>query len=78
LSVFLCQGENDPIFPLHVGQANYEYFRSKASSVKYVIYPTGHKVTSNNKSDVVAWLRNELAMSDQANSSGNQNKVSSL
>lgn len=60
LSVFLCQGEKDPIFPLPVGKANYEYFRSKAESVKYTIYPTEHKVTSNNKIDVVTWLRHEL------------------
>ncbi|WP_338447983.1 alpha/beta hydrolase-fold protein [Niallia oryzisoli] len=60
LSVFLCQGENDPIFPLPVGQANYDYFRDKAGSVKFTIYPTEHKVTRNNMIDVVAWLRHEL------------------
>ncbi|WP_084786732.1 alpha/beta hydrolase [Bacillus tuaregi] len=60
LNVFLCQGENDPIFPLNVGQANYNYFRDKAESVKYTIYPTEHKITKNNQYDVVAWLRHEL------------------
>jgi len=60
LSVFLCQGASDPIFPIHIGQANYDYFSDKTESVKYTIYPADHTVTSNNKKDVAAWLRNEL------------------
>jgi phospholipase/carboxylesterase len=60
LSVFLCQGAADPIFPLNIGQENYDYFREQAGSVKYTIYPTAHEISANNKQDVVAWLREEL------------------
>jgi phospholipase/carboxylesterase len=60
LSVFLCQGVADPIFPLHIGQENYDYLREQVESVKYTIYPTAHEISDNNKQDVVAWFRQEL------------------
>ncbi|KAA9012292.1 alpha/beta hydrolase [Niallia endozanthoxylica] len=65
LSVFLCQGATDPIFPLNIGQENYDYLFEKARSVKYTIYPTAHEVSDNNKQDVVAWLRQELETNTQ-------------
>lgn len=60
LSVFLCQGLNDPIFPLKIGQESYSYFREHANSVKYSIYPAAHEITDNTVEDVTAWLRRQL------------------
>jgi phospholipase/carboxylesterase len=60
LSCFLCQGATDPIFPLNIGQENYDYLSERAGFVKYTIYPTAHEISDNNKQDVVAWLRQEL------------------
>jgi phospholipase/carboxylesterase len=65
LSVFLCQGAADPIFPLNIGQENYDYLLERVESVKYTIYPTTHKISDNNKQDVVAWLRQELEKNTQ-------------
>jgi phospholipase/carboxylesterase len=66
LSVFLCQGAEDPIFPLNIGQENYDYLREQAESVKYTIYPTAHEISDNNRQDVVAWLRQELEKNNQS------------
>ena len=71
LSVFLCQGAADPIFPLNIGQENYDYLREQVESVKYTIYPTAHEISDNNKQDVVAWLRQELEK-DTQNKESNQ------
>lgn len=60
LHVFLCQGATDPIFPLKVGQENYDYLTEKAASLKYTIYPAAHEISENNKQDIVAWFRQAL------------------
>ena len=39
----------DPIFPLNIGNENYDYFREQAKSIKYTIYPTTHEISDNNK-----------------------------
>ena len=59
LSVFLTQGESDPIFPLNVGQETYDYLRLHAGSVKYTIYPAGHEISQDNQRDLVSWLRHD-------------------
>jgi phospholipase/carboxylesterase len=71
LSVFLCQGATDPVFPLNIGQENYDYLSEHTSAVKYTIYPTAHEISENNKKDIVAWLRQELKSSTQ-NEESNQ------
>lgn len=65
LSVFLCQGAKDPIFPLNIGQENYDYLSEQAESVKYTIYPTAHEISTNNQQDIVAWLQQELDQNNQ-------------
>ncbi|MGG3681798.1 alpha/beta hydrolase [Aeribacillus sp. FSL K6-3256] len=59
LSVFLTQGESDHIFPLNIGQENYDYLRKHAASVKYTIYPAGHEISQDNQRDIVSWLRQD-------------------
>lgn len=61
LSVFHCQGDTDPIFPLHIGFENDTYLRKNAHKVKCSIYPNGHKISENAKQDVINWLRYEIS-----------------
>lgn len=62
MSVFITQGETDEIFPLHVGQENYDYLRLIAGSVKYTIYPAGHEITTEIQKDVVTWLKQDSVL----------------
>jgi phospholipase/carboxylesterase len=55
-SVFIAHGERDQIFPLSIGQENYDYFREKTENVTYKVYPIGHSVSQEEKNDVVAWF----------------------
>jgi phospholipase/carboxylesterase len=61
-SFLITQGEKDEIFPLNVGLENYEYLRQNAGSVKYIIYPTGHVVTTDMKCDLVSWIVKDAAV----------------
>lgn len=61
-SFLITQGEKDEIFPLNVGIENYEYLRQNAGPVKYIIYPTGHEVTTDMKCDLVSWILRDAAM----------------
>jgi len=62
MSVFVTQGETDEIFPLNVGQENYEFFRQHAGSVKYTIYPAGHEITNEIQNDLVLWLKQDALL----------------
>ena len=53
---FNAHGEGDQIFPLSIGQENYDYFKEKAEIVTYKVYPIGHSVSQEEKNDVVAWF----------------------
>ncbi|MFC3885546.1 alpha/beta hydrolase [Bacillus songklensis] len=72
MSVFLCQGESDPIFPLNIGQENYDYLHEHAGSVKYTIYPSAHEISLNNQRDLITWLHEDSL------SCGEKKKSSSL
>lgn len=61
-SFMVMQGETDEIFPIHVGQENYEYLRKHAGSVKFTIYPSGHEVTADMKRDLVSWIANNAVI----------------
>ncbi|MZQ99667.1 MAG: esterase [Acidaminobacter sp.] len=56
-SVFIGHGERDQIFPISIGQENYDYFNEKTESVTYKVYPIGHSVSQEEKNDVVEWFR---------------------
>ena len=70
LSVFLCQGLHDTVFPLQVGQVSFDYFREHARSVKYSIYPTEHEISENNAEDVTVWLRQQIKANEKQMSNG--------
>ena len=55
-SVFIAHGERDQIFPLSIGQENYDYFSEKTENVTYKVYPIGHSVSQEEKNDVVEWF----------------------
>jgi len=57
MSIFLSDGEFDPIFPVNIGQENYQYLVERAASVVYTTYPVGHEITEDNKRDLVHWLQ---------------------
>lgn len=61
LSVFISQGELDPIFPLTWGSANAEFFNQLGTNVTYKTYAAGHTVTAENHRDFREWLLNDLA-----------------
>jgi phospholipase/carboxylesterase len=61
-SFVVMQGETDEIFPIPVGQENYEYLRKHAGSVKYTIYPSGHEVTADMKRDLISWIANHAVI----------------
>ncbi|SFE39819.1 phospholipase/carboxylesterase [Bacillus sp. OV194] len=56
LNVFITDGETDPIFPVQIGQENYNYLLEHSGSVKYITYPVGHEVSSAHKRDLAEWL----------------------
>jgi phospholipase/carboxylesterase len=66
LSVFLCQGLHDTVFPLKVGQESFDHFREHARDVKYTIYPTEHEISDNNGADVAVWLRQQIKANEQS------------
>lgn len=56
-AVFIAHGERDQIFPVRIGQENYEYFKERADDLTYKVYATGHSITPEEKSDVIEWFR---------------------
>ncbi|WP_085992977.1 alpha/beta hydrolase [Oceanobacillus senegalensis] len=67
LSVFLTDGELDPIFPPKVGQQNYEFFKEEGAYVLYKTYETEHEIGEENKLDVVEWLLSNYQSSQLLN-----------
>lgn len=60
LSVFLSDGRDDPIFPPHIGEQNYQYLKDRVNRIAYKTYPAAHEISEENRQDVTAWLRKEL------------------
>lgn len=58
-AAFIAHGEKDPIFPIRIGQENFDYFKERAEDVTYKVYATGHSVTPEEKSDVLEWFRRQ-------------------
>ncbi|ALS25117.1 alpha/beta hydrolase [Paenibacillus naphthalenovorans] len=61
LSVFLSDGDCDPIFPPSVGAESHQYLKDKVERIQYVTYSAAHEITDRNKADVVAWIEKEIA-----------------
>ena len=59
-AVFIAHGEKDQIFPIHIGQENFDYFKARAEDVTYKSYPIGHSVSQEEKDEVQAWLKLKL------------------
>ena len=60
LSVFISHGEFDPIFPVSIGQDNYDFFKARNGKVTYKHYPAGHEVSFDMKVDFIKWLNSTL------------------
>lgn len=57
LRIFIAHGASDPIFPLLIGNDNYEYFKERNDHVEYRVYQVGHGITVEEKNDFIQWLK---------------------
>jgi len=57
ISIFIAHGEFDPIFPLDIGKENYEFFESRNQLLNFNLYPVGHEISIEEKSDFIDWLQ---------------------
>ncbi|WP_051344344.1 alpha/beta hydrolase [Alicyclobacillus herbarius] len=60
VDVLVAHGSFDAVFPETIGHKTYEYMRERARSVKYIVYPSEHEVTSDHQSDLLAWFRQQV------------------
>lgn len=60
LRIFIAHGSSDPIFPLQIGNDNYEYFKERNDQVEYRVYPVGHGITVEEKNDFIKWFKISL------------------
>ncbi|CAH0347093.1 dienelactone hydrolase family protein [Bacillus sp. CECT 9360] len=59
-SVYISHGESDPIFPIHIGNDNQDYFMSRAVNTTYETYPAGHFIVPENVSSLQQWLLQQI------------------
>lgn len=57
ISIFIGHGEIDPIFPLNIGNDNYEFFKVRTELLSFNSYPVDHQISLKEKNDVIAWLQ---------------------
>lgn len=61
LKVFIHHGEFDPIFPVSIGEENYQYFLGKAKDLEYKVHPIGHQIAKEEKKDIILWLKKRIS-----------------
>ena len=57
IAVFIGHGEFDQVFPLHIGNENYEFFKTRNELLSFNSYAIDHQISLKEKSDVIVWLR---------------------
>lgn len=60
VSIYISHGEYDPVFPLHIGKENAEFFQGRSQRVRFTTYPVGHEVSYENQQDFMNWLYKDL------------------
>jgi len=56
LLVFISHGEFDPLFPVSIGQDNYDFFKARGGKTTYKQYPAAHEVSFDMKVDFIKWI----------------------
>lgn len=57
LSIFIAHGKADPIFPLNIGEENYQFFKKRTEQVQFHTYPIEHRISREEQSDVIEWIK---------------------
>lgn len=60
LSIFIAHGEFDPIFPLSIGEENYEFFKNRTKQLNLNTYPIAHQISVDEKADILSWLKQQI------------------
>ena len=56
MSIFIAHGEVDEVFPLKIGQENYEFFKARSELLSFNSYQIGHQISLAEKNDIIAWF----------------------
>lgn len=56
-SIFIGHGEFDQIFPLTIGNENYEFFKVRNKLLIFNSYPIDHQISLKEKDDFIVWLQ---------------------
>lgn len=59
LDILINHGETDSIFPLPIGQDNFEFFSKRTKKLDFKVYPIGHEISLQEKDDVISWLKSK-------------------
>lgn len=62
LAIFLSHGEQDQVFPVHIGQETAAFWQELTPNVTFRLYPAGHGVTEENREDFLQWLRSDMGI----------------
>ncbi|KGR74572.1 alpha/beta hydrolase [Ureibacillus sinduriensis] len=65
--IFISHGEYDYDFPIQWAQSSKEYFKEIGVQVTFKTYPDGHGVTPENLGDMVGFIAENLADTDELN-----------
>jgi len=60
LAILQCHGIYDPIIPLSVGKAAYEYLKTKIDAIEWKEYQMGHQVCEDEIQYIGKWLVKKL------------------
>lgn len=59
LSIFIAHGKVDPIFPINIGEENYQFFKERTKNVQFYTYPIEHHISKEEQNDVIKWLKEQ-------------------
>ena len=57
ISMFIGHGEFDQIFPLNIGNENYEFFKERNQLLSFNSYSVDHQISLKEKKDFIIWLQ---------------------
>jgi len=57
ISIFIGHGEYDQVFPLNIGNENYEFFKTRNELLSFNSYAIDHQISLKEKDDFIVWLQ---------------------